>query len=53
MKMNIKKEGCDCDHPEILERHPNGCTLNQIMKCHGEQSINELFKHVQLEDEKE
>ncbi len=51
--MKIKKEECDCSHPDILEKHPNGCSINQIIKCHGEQSIDELFKHVHLEKEEE
>ena len=49
--MKIKEtEECACDKPEIKEAHPEGCTLNQIMKCHGDQSINEFLKHIQLEE---
>ena len=50
--MKIKEtERCACDKPEIKEHHPEGCTLNQIIKCHGDQPINELLKHIQLDDE--
>ncbi len=50
--MKIKEtEGCGCDKAEIKEKHLQGCTLNQIIKCHGDQPINELFKHIQLEEE--
>ena len=49
-----KKEtkGCACIKPEIKDGHPQGCTLNQIIECHGDQPINELLKHVKLEEEK-
>ena len=40
------------DKPEIKETHPEGCTLNQIIKCHGDQPINELLKHIQFDEEK-
>ncbi len=51
--MKLKKpEECACDKPEIKENFPEGCSLNQIIKCHGDQSINELLKHIQLEEEK-
>ena len=50
MKLKESKE-CACDKPEIKESHTEGCTLNQFMKCHGDQPINELLKHIQLEDE--
>ena len=50
--MKLKKEEeCACDKPEIKELHPQGCTLNQIIKCHGDQPIDELLKHIQLEEE--
>ncbi|MFX1302421.1 MAG: hypothetical protein ACFFBV_13675 [Promethearchaeota archaeon] len=50
--MKIKEtEECACDKPEIKEKHPQGCTLNQIIKCHGDQPINELFKHIRLDKE--
>jgi hypothetical protein len=50
--MKIKEtEKCVCDKLEIKEKHPQGCTLNQIIKCHGDQPINELLKHIQLEEE--
>lgn len=47
-----KSEGCACDHPEISKGHPEGCTLNQVIKCHGDQPISEIFKHIEL-DKKE
>ncbi|MFX1457078.1 MAG: hypothetical protein ACFFDB_17010 [Promethearchaeota archaeon] len=47
-----ESEGCACDKPDIKENHPHGCTLNQIIKCHGDQPINELLKHIQVEEEK-
>ncbi len=50
--MKLKNEECDCTQPEIKQQHPNGCTLNQIIKCHGDQPINELLKHIELDDEK-
>ena len=51
--MKIKEiEECECDKPDIKAKFPNGhCSLNQVIKCHGDQSIDELFKHIQLEDE--
>ncbi|MFX1385202.1 MAG: hypothetical protein ACFFBP_22540 [Promethearchaeota archaeon] len=50
--MKIKEtEICDCDKPEIREKYPKGCSLNQIIRCHGDQSINELLKHIELEEE--
>ena len=52
--MRLKEsEGCDCTHPEISEGHPEKCTLNQIIKCHGDQPFNELLKHIKLNDEEE
>jgi len=48
--MKIKEEGCECSHPEIKEKHPSGCSLNQVIKCHGDQPLSELFKHIDLED---
>jgi len=52
-KMKLKEtEECACDKPEIKEKHLEGCTLNQIIKCHGDQPIDELLKHIQLEEEK-
>ncbi|MFX1328305.1 MAG: hypothetical protein ACFE91_09185 [Promethearchaeota archaeon] len=48
--MKIKEEGCDCLHPEIKEKHPSGCSLNQVIKCHGDQPLSELFKHIELKD---
>jgi len=46
--MKLKDKECDCTHPEIMEKHPNGCTLNQIIKCHGDQPISELLKHIEI-----
>ena len=51
MKINETEE-CECDKLEIKNKHPEGCTLNQIIKCHGDQPINELLKHIKLEEEK-
>ncbi|MFX1392499.1 MAG: hypothetical protein ACFFAH_02890 [Promethearchaeota archaeon] len=49
--MKIKDiEECDCNYPDIKDQHPQGCTLNQIIKCHGDQSINEILKHIKLEE---
>jgi hypothetical protein len=52
MKLKTNKK-CDCSHPEIKETHPEGCTLNQIIKCHGEQPINKLLSHIPLKDEED
>ena len=51
--MNIKKENeYVCYHTEVRDKFPGGhCSLNQIIKCHGDQPFNELLKHVQLEEE--
>jgi len=50
--MKLKEiEDCDCSNPEIKVKHPSGCTLNQILKCHGDQSIGEILKHIELEKE--
>ena len=54
-KMEKKKsEGCqcaqdECDHAKI--ENPGDCTLNQVIKCHGDQPIRELFKHLELDKE--
>ena len=37
-------EECNCDHPEISKGKPENCTLNQVIKCHGNQPIREVFK---------
>lgn len=50
--MKINEEECDCDCPEIKEKHPEGCTLNQVIKCHGDQPINDILKHIKLEEKK-
>ncbi|MFX1394251.1 MAG: hypothetical protein ACFFAH_11815 [Promethearchaeota archaeon] len=49
--MKLKEEECDCTYPEIKEKHPHGCSLNQIIKCHGDQPLNELLKHIQFEED--
>jgi hypothetical protein len=50
--MKIKNiEECNCTKPEIKEKFPNGCSLNQIIKCHGDQPIEEFLKHIELEKE--
>jgi hypothetical protein len=52
--MKIKhSDECACDKPKIKEGSPKGCTLNQIIKCHGDQPIEEIFKHIQIEEDKE
>ncbi|MCJ7652020.1 MAG: hypothetical protein MUP85_25755 [Candidatus Lokiarchaeota archaeon] len=50
--MKIKEEECECTSLEIKDRHPEGCTLNQVIKCHGDQPINDILKHIQLEKKK-
>jgi len=45
-------EECACVKPDIKEKHPEGCTLNQIIKYHGNQPINEILKHIQLDEER-
>jgi len=50
--MKIKNiEDCECTKPEIKETFPNGCSLNQIIKCHGDQPVEEFLKHIELEKE--
>ena len=51
--MKIKEtEDCDCDKPDVKDGFPQGCcSLNQIIKCHGDQPIDELLKHIQLREE--
>ena len=49
MKLKKTKE-CACTNPEIKEKFPTGCSLNQIIKCHGDQPIDELLKHIQLDE---
>lgn len=51
--MKMKESECDCNHPEILKEHPKGCTLNQIIKCHGDQPFSELVKHIDFKLEEE
>ena len=51
--MKLKEsEGCNCTHPEISEGHPENCTLNQIIRCHGNQPLNELLKHIKVDNKK-
>ncbi|MFW9773110.1 MAG: hypothetical protein ACFFEO_13225 [Candidatus Thorarchaeota archaeon] len=52
--MKIKEVNeCACDKPEVKDKFPGGhCSLNQIIKCHGDQPINELLKHAQIEEVK-
>lgn len=48
-----ESEGCACDRPEIRDQFPRGyCSLNQIIECHGDQPVYELFKHIQFKEEK-
>ncbi|MBD3194492.1 MAG: hypothetical protein GF317_05510 [Candidatus Lokiarchaeota archaeon] len=51
--MIIKKsEGCACDKPHIKEKFEGrNCSLNQIIKCHGDQPIDELINHLEIETE--
>ena len=49
--MKLKDEECKCTSPEIKKNHPQGCTLNQVIKCHGDQPLNEILKHIELEEE--
>jgi len=51
--VKIKEQECDCSHPEIKKNHPNGCSINQVIKYHGDQSLSELFKHIELLDKDE
>ena len=48
--MKINEEECNCTSPKIKEEHPQGCTLNQIIKCHGDQPIKEILKHIEPEE---
>jgi len=50
--MKIDEEECKCTSLEIKEKYPEGCSLNQVIKCHGHQSINELLKHIKLDETK-
>ncbi|MBY8982949.1 MAG: hypothetical protein KGD57_08375 [Candidatus Lokiarchaeota archaeon] len=52
--MKIKKtEECECNKPKIKNTFTDGCcSLNQIIKCHGDQPINELLKHINLKKKK-
>ena len=51
--MKIKQtENCACNKPEIKGSFPEGCcSLNQIIKCHGDMPINELIKHFEIKKE--
>ena len=50
--MKIKKiYDCECNSPEIKEKHLKGCTLNQIIRCHGDEPLENLLKHLILDDE--
>jgi hypothetical protein len=47
-----QSERCMCDQPEIRDQFPRSCcSLNQIIKCHGDQPVDELFKHIELKKE--
>ena len=50
--MKLEEEGCECTNLEIKEGSPKGCTLNQIIKCHGDQPINDILKHIQIKEKK-
>jgi hypothetical protein len=50
MKIN-HSEKCDCDKPEIKKNFPKGCSLNQIIKCHGDQPIGEIFENLEIKEE--
>ena len=46
-----KSEGCncaqnECDHAKV--ENPGDCSLNQVIKCHGDQPIREIFKNLEL-----
>ena len=42
-------EKCECDKPEIKDQFQRRCcSLNQIIKCHGDQPVDELLKHIDL-----
>ncbi len=51
--MKIKEETSICSYPEIKEKHPSGCSLNQIIKCHGDQPLSKLLRHLELENKEE
>ena len=42
---------CECDKPEIKDSFPRGCcSLNQIIKCHGDQPFDEILKTIHFKD---
>ncbi|MHA2282850.1 MAG: hypothetical protein ACXAC5_18570 [Promethearchaeota archaeon] len=47
-----QSDGCACDKTEIRDQFPrSSCSLNQIIECHGDQPVDELFKHIELKKE--
>ncbi len=42
---------CNCTHPEISKGNPENCTLNQIIKCHGDQPFKDILKHFEEKEE--
>ena len=41
-----KEATCDCDHLEISQGEPGNCSLNQVIKCHGDMPMKELIPHM-------
>ncbi len=45
--MEKKNQGeVNCDHLEILKNFPCGCSLNQIIKCHGDDPFKGIAQKV-------
>jgi len=41
-----------CDHPEIKAEHKEGCSLNQMIKCHGNEPFKDLLKRTLIDEDK-
>ena len=39
-----EEKECNCDKPEILAQNPEGCTLNQVIKCHGDEPFKVIIE---------
>lgn len=44
MSERTHNEDCECDKPEIRDSFKEGCSKEQIIKCHGEEFWNSLKK---------
>ena len=49
---NMSEHKSKCDHPDIKAEHKEGCTLNQMIKCHGNEPFKDLLKRTLIDEDK-